>query len=65
MSLSGAATHLVVGLLAASAQVLEVPALRRSALITLAVRSHLVERLWFSHLRVIPRLHASAVYMLP
>ena len=28
------------------------PALRRSALITLAVRANLVERLWFSHLRV-------------
>lgn len=33
-------------------QVLEVPALRRGALITLAVHAGFVQRLWFSHMRV-------------
>ena len=41
------------------------PALRRSALITLAVRSNLVVRLWFSHLRVCHTWHVVSLHLLP
>lgn len=40
---------------AGPAQVVEVPSLQRRALTALAVHAGLVQRLWFSHLRVRPR----------